>query len=134
MKYQTSYKVYYEDTDAVGIMYHANYLKFAERCRTDMLTSLKIEQKSLMEKHDICFVVSQLNIKYIKPAKLGDLIAITCEVKELFNAYIHFQQDILCNDALLAVLVVKIACIKYSSLKPTRMPEEIKCYFKNVRQ
>ena len=84
-QHSAKYRVYYEDTDAQRVMYYANYLKFAERARTDFLRQLDIGQTDLMEKENLIFVVKKCTIDYIAPALLDDLIEVSVEVKSMSN-------------------------------------------------
>ena len=91
-KCSIKYRVYYEDTDAGGVVYYANYLKFFERCRTDFLRHHSVNQKELAQKESTLFVVRKCNIDYILPAKLDDLITVTMSVKEVRAASIILNQ------------------------------------------
>ena len=117
-----SFRVYYEDTDAGGIVYYANYLKFAERARTEFLRDRGIEQSSLATKQKIVFVVRHAEIDLRKPARLDDLVDIHTTITQARGASLHMQQSIFCNKTLLAVVKVTIACVS-TSLKPTKLPE-----------
>ena len=87
-------RVYYEDTDAGGIVYYSNYLKFTERCRTELLRDLGISQSNLNEKFGIKFIVHSLSIKYMNPAFLDDLLTIETNINNLKKASLDFEQNV----------------------------------------
>ena len=117
-------RVYYEDTDAGGIVYYANYLKFAERARTEFIRSLGINQQDELEKEDRCgFAVREVNIQYKRPAVLDDALVVTCEVLEAKGAGACVHQDIYRNDELLACLDVQLAYLSLEKKRPVRIPE-----------
>ncbi len=117
-------KVYYEDTDAGGVVYYGNYLRFLERARTEFLAEKGID---VVKYHHegLFFVVVHVDITYKKPAKLGDIINITTKPIEVKNATITFLNKITKNDNLLVEARVTIACMGADG-KPKRFPEQIK--------
>ena len=115
-------KVYYEDTDAGGVVYHANYLKFAERSRTEMLRKMKIEQNILKEKYNIQFIVQKLFIEFFIPAKLDDLLKIKSEISNIYPAKINMQQNIYHKIQLLAKINLTLGSVNTEG-KPTRLPK-----------
>ena len=126
------YRIYYEDTDAGGVVYYANYLKFFERARTDFLRVLKISQSELAAKENLIFVVKRCEIDYISPAKLDDLIEVSVEVTEVRPASIVMQQEIKKSDKILSRLKVEIVCVAADNFKPNKIPQLIKTIL-NVR-
>ena len=120
-----SYRIYYEDTDAGGVVYYANYLKFFERARTDFLRDLGVSQNELMDKEKIAFVVRKCEIHYVKPAKLDDLVEIEIEVKDIGGLTIDFEQRMMLNDQLLNKLNVQIVCINTQTMSATQIPNNI---------
>jgi len=122
LNYNNNIRVYYEDTDAGGLVYHANYLKFAERSRTEMLRKMKIEQNILKEKYNIQFVVQKLVIKFFIPAKLDDLLKIKSEILNIYPAKINMQQNIYHKIQLLAKIDLTLGSINTEG-KPTRLPK-----------
>ncbi len=124
--YRTNYRVYYEDTDAQRVMYYANYLKFAERARTDFLRNLQISQTDLVKKDNLFFVVKKCNIDYIAPALLDDLIEVSVEVTKLSNTSLTMQQVFKKNEKTLANIEVLIVCVDAISIRPKRIPENIR--------
>lgn len=120
------YRIYYEDTDAGGVVYYANYLKFFERARTDFLRALNISQSDLAEKENLVFVVRKCEIEYISPAKLDDLINVSVLVKEMRATSIVMTQEITKSDQLSSRLNVEIVCVSADGFKPKRIPQNIK--------
>jgi len=118
-------RVYYEDTDAGGVVYHSNYLNFAERARTEMLRNLGFSQAELLAQ-DLAFVVRHIDIDYRYPAYLDDALIIKTHIKELKRASLVFSQSIYHQDGrLLSALLVKVACVKLAQKKPCAIPTNI---------
>ena len=118
-------RVYYEDTDAGGLVYHANYLKYFERARTEWLRALGIEQNELL-KQSIAFVVRNANIDFIAAAKFDQELRICCKIIELKRATILFEQTIINNNnTLLVEASVRIACVNLEKMKPCRIPDRV---------
>ena len=119
------YRVYYEDTDAQGVVYYANYLKFFERARTEYLRSLGYEQKNLMEK-GIIFVVRKVIVKYLLPANLDELIKIESKLIEVKKVSFDFLQTIYNSDAE-KICEAQVFCgsINIKSKKPMLVPEKL---------
>lgn len=116
--------MYYEDTDAGGVVYYANYLKFAERARTDFLRAQNIIQSELLEKRGIAFVVHSLSAQFHAPARLDDLLEVSVKITESKSASITMQQEISLKDKKLFSLSVTIVCVT-AAMKPTRLPNDI---------
>ncbi|WP_107851071.1 tol-pal system-associated acyl-CoA thioesterase [Oceanimonas marisflavi] len=118
-------RIYYEDTDAGGIVYNANYLKFMERARTEWLRHLGIEQDGLLEQ-GIAFVVRRVEMDLRRPARFNDALKVTVTVKMLKRASIVFEQEIL-DDAGLSLVrgEVVIACVNIAQMKPFAIPEPL---------
>ncbi len=117
-------RVYYEDTDAGGVVYHANYLKFFERARTEWLRALNVGGHAMREEYDAMLVVKSLSSDYHAPAKLDDDLTLTLTIEKLGRATILFAQEAWCGDSLLNTARVKIGCIS-SALRPRALPEEV---------
>lgn len=117
-------RVYYEDTDAGGIVYYANYLKFFERARTEWLRSLGVNQDILLREHDAMFVVKNVNADYHAPARLDDVIKLTLRIDKLGRASIQFVQEAWCGDRLLNTAHVKVGCVD-SALRPRAVPDAV---------
>ena len=118
-------RVYYEDTDAGGVVFFANYLKFMERGRTEWLRALGVSQQSLALKERRSFVVSRLDMQYKSPARLDDLLEITSQVTRLGRASLHFTQFVNRNGELLGSGNIEIGCIDVDSLKPAAIPPDL---------
>jgi acyl-CoA thioester hydrolase len=118
-------RVYWEDTDAGGIVYYANYLKFFERARTEWLRSLGIQQQQMRDRDATQFIVSQATLQYHRPARLDDLLDITVAVRHAARASLQLEQQALRGTELLAEGTVRIACVEAATLKLRRIPEEV---------
>ena len=119
------YRVYYEDTDAQGVVYYANYLKFCERARTEYLRSLGYEQKELMD-IGVIFIVRKVIIEYLKPVNLDELIKIETRLNKVKKVSFNFLQTIY-NSNLEKICEAEVFCgsINYVSKKPMRVPEKL---------
>jgi acyl-CoA thioester hydrolase len=117
-------KIYYEDTDAGGVVYYANYLRYLERARTEFLLEKGINVAEYHNKGYL-FAVVHVDINYKRPAKLGEIIEVTTEVVEMTNATITLKHEILRVDTLLIEANVKVACITKDG-KPQRLPDSFK--------
>jgi acyl-CoA thioester hydrolase len=118
-------RVYWEDTDAGGIVYYANYLKFFERARTEWLRSLGVQQQRMRERDGTMFIVSQTALQYHRPARLDDLLEVTVDVRHAARASLQLDQQALRGTELLAEGTIRIACVDAPTLKLRRIPEEI---------
>jgi acyl-CoA thioester hydrolase len=119
-------RVYFEDTDAAGIVYYANYLKFFERCRTEWLRALGIEQHLLAQREQLQFVVVSLKTEFLRPARLDDCIDVTARIGKQARSYVIFEQHARRGDELLAAAEVKVACVNSQTLRPTALPDLLK--------
>lgn len=120
-----SYRVYYEDTDAAGVVYNANYLKFAERARTEMLRQHNISQSTLKQDLDVVFVVRNCSLELIKAAKFDDLITIKTRIKEVKGVRIIFFQELTVENQILSVITSSIVTVN-TNFKPVKIPNFIK--------
>jgi acyl-CoA thioester hydrolase len=118
-------RVYWEDTDAGGIVFYANYLKFFERARTEWLRSLGIEQRDLRAATGGIFVVGETSIRYHRPARLDDELLVTASVKESGRASLIIAQQAFHGEALLCDGTIRIGWVDASTLKPARIPPTI---------
>ncbi len=118
-------RVYWEDTDAGGIVFYANYLKFFERARTEWLRALGVHQQRLRETTGAIFVVSDTAVKYHRSAKLDDLLDVTVHVAEAGRASMRLTQQALRGGELLAEGDIRIGCVDAGTLRPRRIPNEI---------
>lgn len=117
-------RVYYEDTDAGGIVYYANYLKFFERARTEWLRAIDVGQQALLEEHGVMFVVKSASAEYHAPAKLDDVITLTLAIEKLGRASVLFLQQAWCGERLLNTARVKVGCVD-ASLRPCGLPPAV---------
>jgi acyl-CoA thioester hydrolase len=118
-------RVYWEDTDAGGVVYHASYLRFLERARTDWLRSLGIDQSVLLQAERRQFAVVEANIRYHRAARYGDLLQVSVQLGERRGASIVMQQEIHRDSApseLLISATIRAACLDSDSLQPRRLP------------
>lgn len=114
-------RVYYEDTDAGGIVYYVNYLKFMERARTEWLRALGFNQSNL----PVLFVVKEVQLEYHLPAVLDDSLEVLVQVTSYRGARITFQQQITRNNEILCSGSIQVACVDRQSLRPCRLPETL---------
>jgi len=122
LTHKNNVRVYYEDTDAGGVVYHANYLKYAERSRTEMLRKFKIEQEVLKNNYSIRFIVKDLFIEYYKAAILDDYLTIKSLIIKISSAKIKMEQEIYRENALLAKINLTLGSINLEG-KPSRLPK-----------
>ena len=146
-------RVYYEDTDHGGVVYYANYLKFMERCRTEMLRAIGVEQNQLIDDQDLIFAVRHVAVNYIAPAKFNDQLLVVAQLVQASKVRLQFKQAVFCssdvgavnsgefvsaeklknNEAtpLLCEAEISIVSLSASQLRPKRMPkalfEELLC-------
>jgi acyl-CoA thioester hydrolase len=122
-------RIYWEDTDAGGIVFYANYLKFFERARTEWLRSLGIEQHSLREQTGGMFIVSETQVRYLQPARLDDELIVTAALADTGRASMMIRQQAFLKSAaapkLLAEASIRIGWVDATSLKPARLPSSI---------
>ncbi len=135
MKHSIDIRVYYEDTDAGGVVYHANYLKFAERGRTEFLRYLGYENNELKKSKGILFVVRHMDINYLKPAFLDDSLSMVTAIESMKNSsfVMHqavFKQNNVAKDGqepeLICDMHVALVCVDTENYRPVRMPEEVR--------
>jgi acyl-CoA thioester hydrolase len=120
-------RVYWEDTDAGGVVYHANYVKFFERARTEWLRAAGIEQDRLRADQGIMFAVRSMTLDFVKPAKLDDLLGVSVIVRELRSASFIIDQQIIrkADDVLLASAQARCACLAAATFKPCVIPQNL---------
>jgi acyl-CoA thioester hydrolase len=128
MEFESSFKVYYEDTDSGGVVYYANYLKFLERARTDAITSLGFSNNKIKEKFGIYIIVKSCNLNFLKPAKLEDNLKIVSKVLEVKNVSIKMRQNIYVNKSMITEAEILLASINNEG-KPSKLPDEFKKQF-----
>ena len=121
-------RVYWEDTDAGGVVYYANYLRFLERARSEWLRALGVDQVRLMRDERLQFVVVEANIRYHRPARFDDELLVTAALESLSGASVTFAQEIRRGNAageLLVSATVRAACLDADSLKPRPLPKAL---------
>ena len=134
LRFSVPVRIYWEDTDAGGVVYYANYLKFMERCRTDWLRALGVDQLRLRADRQLQFVVVSLTVEFMRPAILNDEILVTAELERLRGATIAFRQTIMRGDAQLIDATVRVACLDSGTLKPRPIPTDLFVEWRNNGQ
>lgn len=115
-------RVYYEDTDSAGVVYHAQYLNFMERARTEWLRSLGFEQDVLIEQYQCIFAVHSMQIQFKRPARFNDALLIRNKLVSAVRASLVFEQKVYCDDELLCQAEVRVACLNANQFRPMPIP------------
>jgi len=128
--FRQTLRVYWEDTDAAGVVFYANYLKFFERARSEWLRSLGFEQQRMLEDTGAMFVVAATTVRYLRPARLDDLLDVTVLLRSAGLASMNIEQQIrrstTAHDGeLLAESTIRIGCVERGTFKPRGIPSEI---------
>jgi acyl-CoA thioester hydrolase len=123
--YSCRMRIYWEDTDAGGVVYYANYLKYLERCRTEWLRFLGIDQQRLRAERQLQFAVTSVVVDYLRPAVLNDEIIVTAELLRLTGATISFKQTVMRGDLKLIDASTRVACLDSGTLKPRAIPKDL---------
>jgi acyl-CoA thioester hydrolase len=123
--YHHAVRVYYEDTDAGGVVYYANYLRFLERARTEVLRQLGFEQAPLARESGLAFAVRSLQVEYLKPARLDDSLDVSSTIGELGRAQVVFLQQIERAGEVLIDARVRVACLDLARGKATAIPKNL---------
>ncbi len=136
MPSSSTYRVYWEDTDAGGVVYYANYLKFAERARTEALRALGFDQSALLQTHNIAIVVRRCEVDFMSPARLDDEITVQTHLRELGRASMTMHQTLSRKNGAagakdLVTINVLLACVN-ASFKPVAWPQEVKHALKSA--
>lgn len=121
-KYTHQFRVYYEDTDAGGVVYHANYLNFFERTRTEWLRSKGLQQSIMREEANVILAIRNMNIDFILPARLDDLLTVSTEVIRYSRVSMHVHQEMHVEKVLVAKAQVQIVSLNAKKIKPMRFP------------
>ena len=124
-------RVYYEDTDAGGVVFYANYLKFMERARTEWLRSLGYEQDDLMAK-GVIFAVRHVDVDYLRPARFNDSLNVVSRITRLARASITFEQTVSKTPQIITRASIKVACLDAVSFRPIAIPTDMKEDFLSV--
>jgi tol-pal system-associated acyl-CoA thioesterase len=123
-------RVYYQDTDAGGVVYHAQYLAFMERARTELLDAMGIHLGELADAQRVLFLVYELNARYHAPARLHDMLSVSAEVVKMGRASLVFRHRVERGAELLVEAEVTLATVDRDRMRPARMPEELQQAFK----
>ena len=118
-------RVYWEDTDAGGVVYYANYLKFLERARSEWLRAAGFEQDQLRDETGVVFVVRRVEVDYLSPARFNDALDVSVTLKELGRASLSLTQSIVRADTRLVAAQVTLACVDATRFKPVKIPVPI---------
>ena len=126
-------RVYWEDTDAGGVVFYANYLKFFERARTEWLRSLGIEQQALADESGVVFIVRSTAVDYNAPARLDDLLEIRTQIERVGPASVQFAQEAWRGEQLMATGAIRVGCVDRSTFRPTPIPAPVLATIKTAR-
>jgi acyl-CoA thioester hydrolase len=126
-------RVYYEDTDAAGIVYHANYLRFAERARTEALRDLGVPHADMLRDCNLMFVVRRAKVDYLRPARLDDSLVVTTEPIAVRAASVVLRQDIEGPAGVCAAVEVELACVPAEGGWPMRIPTRWRAALQSMR-
>lgn len=124
-------RVYYEDTDGGGVVYYANYLKFAERARTELLRTLGFENTSLRDREGALIVVRRVVADYLRPARLDDLLVVQTAVAEMGRASVTMRQTIFCHNRAICSLEVLLVCVGLD-FRPMKFSDTLKQAFEGI--
>lgn len=125
MSFRFPLRVYFEDTDAAGVVYYGNYLKFMERARSQWFREQSIGMKRLMEEHKLVFVVSRTELNYRRSAKLEDALEISVEIAELKRASAVFHQEVWRQGELLCDGLTRVGCVNTETMRPAAIPASV---------
>jgi acyl-CoA thioester hydrolase len=129
--FSIKYRIYWEDTDAGGVVYYANYLKFMERCRTEWLRFLGVDQLRLRSERGLQFAVTNVSVDYLRPGVLNDEILVTAQLERLTGATISFKQTIMRDEVQLIDASTRVVCLDSSTLKPRAIPKDLFVEWRN---
>jgi acyl-CoA thioester hydrolase len=116
-------RVYYQDTDAGGVVYHANYVNFMERARTEWLRDLGYSHMDMIRNLDVMFVVRSIKLDYLRPAVLDDLLQVSAKIKEIGRSRVTLEQRVMRGDEVLAEGEVHLVCVDVQTFKPVSVPD-----------
>ena len=119
-------RVYFQDTDAGGVVYHASYVNFMERARTEWLRTFGYSNAGLMKELGVVFVVRSMKLDYLKPALLDDLLDVTARIKETGRSRVILLQSVLRGEELLTEGEVHLVCVDVKTFKPVSVPEVLR--------
>ncbi|MGC2048027.1 MAG: tol-pal system-associated acyl-CoA thioesterase [Gallionella sp.] len=124
-------RVYFQDTDAGGVVYHANYLNFMERARTEWLRTHGYSNAGLMKEFGVVFVVRSLKLDYLKPALLDDMLSVTAQIKDIGRSRISLLQKVLRKEEVMVEAEVHLVSVSVQSFKPVSVPEVLRNQWKD---
>ncbi|RFC33140.1 MAG: acyl-CoA thioester hydrolase [Candidatus Nitrotoga sp. MKT] len=131
-KFSLLVRVYFQDTDAGGVVYHASYVNFLERARTEWLRECYgYSNAGLMREFGTVFVVRSLRLDYLKPALLDDLLAVSVQLKDVGRSRVTLCQEVLCGEDVLVEAEVHLVCVTMDNFKPVSVPEILRKQWKN---
>lgn len=126
-------RVYYEDTDAGGVVFYANYLAFMERARTEWLRQLGFENQQLMTDEGMVFIVRRVSVDYLQPARLDDALQVSVQIRQLKGASLVIDQHIFRGEELLCQGEILLACVDTADFRPKAIPQSVKDRMNDVR-
>lgn len=126
-------RVYWEDTDAGGVVYYANYLKFLERARSEWLSALGVEQDRLADEAGVVFVVRRVEADYLRPARFNDRLQVDCRLSAVQRASLEMTQRVRRGDEVLLEAVVRVVCVERATFRPARIPAFVTQAFGTAR-
>lgn len=120
-------RVYWEDTDAGGVVYHAGYLRFLERARTEWLRAAGVAQSQLAVDRGLVFAVTEMDLRFLAPARLDDQLAVSCRLDEIGGASLRFSQDIvrIADNVAIVAARVRAACLGAGTFRPRPIPKDL---------
>ena len=124
-------RVYFQDTDAGGVVYHASYVNFMERARTEWLRTHGYSNAGLMKEFGVMFVVRTMKLDYLKPAQLDDMLGVTAQVMEIGRSRLTLRQSVCREDEVLTTGEVHLVCVSKETFKPVRVPEALSLKWNN---
>ncbi len=125
-------RVYFQDTDAGAVVYHGAYLNFLERARTEWLRHLGFEQHQIRQRFGVLFIVRGIEMKFVRPARLDDLVDVSVDVVRLGRAQVTLAQEVICDATTLVRANVNLACVASGNFQPQPLPKEIGAAFVNA--
>ncbi len=128
--FQHNLKIYYEDTDSGGVVYYANYLKFIERARTEIINELGFTLNSLLKDHDRLFLVKKIECDYIESCKLEDTLTVKSKILSLKNASLEFEQNIYKKNNIIFKSKILMVCVNSQGV-PSKIPDDLQRLMKN---
>jgi acyl-CoA thioester hydrolase len=133
-KHQFDVRVYYEDTDMGGVVFYANYLKYMERGRTEWLRALGVNQSTLAAQEQRGFMVVRVDVRYLSPARLDDLLQIESEVTRMGRASLHFLQSVWRNGELIVQSNIQVCCVETVNMRVAAIPESVRSKLAAITQ